>query len=216
MSTLTPSITRLKSMLALEEKRLALQHQIDELQQEISAMGEQLFDGVVAAATKTAGKVSRKARAKRGALKEQILAAMEAAGSAGVRVTELASTLGTKAANLHAWFHSTGKKVSGIARVAGGHYRLHPTSTGTAKSPAPAKAVKTAKSAGKAKGSKRGGLTEKILASLSGAGRDGIKVKEIAEKADTNYRNVAVWFATTGKKFPKIKKVRPATYRLAA
>ena len=71
MSTLTPSITRLKSMLALEEKRLALQHQIDKLQQEISAMGEQLFDGVVAAATKTAGKVSRKARAQRGALKEE-------------------------------------------------------------------------------------------------------------------------------------------------
>ena len=37
--------------------------------------------------------------------------------------------------------------------------------------------------------------------------------KIIAEKAGTNYRNVAVWFATTGKKFQSAK-IKPATYRL--
>ena len=210
MSTLTPSITRLKSLLALEEKRVALQNQADALQQEISTIRGQLFDSLSTAAVKSAGKVARKARAKRGALKEQILAAMEAAGSAGVRVTELASTLGTKAANLHAWFHSTAKNIPGVSKVAGGHYRLHPGASKPGKTATPTKAVK------KAKGTKRGGLSENILALLGEADSGGITVKEIAEKAGTNYRNVAVWFATTGKKFPKIKKVKPATYRLAA
>ena len=51
---------------------------------------------------------------------------------------------------------------------------------------------------------------------LREAGDADMSVKELAEKAGTNYRNVAVWFATTGKKNPKIKKLAPATYKLAA
>ena len=43
-----------------------------------------------------------------------------------------------------------------------------------------------------------------------------VDLSDLSEKAGTNYRNVAVWFATTGKKNPKIKKVAPATYKLAA
>jgi len=212
MSTLTPSIARLKSLLALEEKHAALLHQADELQQEISGIRQQLFDGLTTAAVKSAGRVIRKSKAPRGALKEKIIAALETAGSAGVRVTELASTLGTKAANLHAWFHSTAKKVPGITKIAGGHYRLDPRGS----KPAPVKASKEKPAKAKAGGAKRGGLSEKILGYLGEAGSEGITIKDIAEKAGTNYRNVAVWFATTGKKFPKIKKVRPATYRLAA
>jgi hypothetical protein len=54
------------------------------------------------------------------------------------------------------------------------------------------------------------------MAGLSGAGSGGITIKELSEKAGTNYRNVAVWFATTGKKNSRIKKLAPATYKLAA
>jgi hypothetical protein len=212
MSTLTPSIARLKSLLALEEKHAALLLQAEELQQEISGIRQQLFDGLTTTSVKTAGRAVRKTKAPRGALKEKIIAALESAGSAGVRVTELASTLGTKAANLHAWFHSTAKNIPEITKIGGGHYRLHPKGP----KPVATKVSKEKPVKAKADGAKRGGLSEKILGYLGEAGSEGVTIKDIADKADTNYRNVAVWFATTGKKFPKIKKVRPATYRLAA
>ena len=216
MSNLTSQLTRLKSLLALEEKRAALQQQIDELQQEISSIQNQLFDGPATPAAKSNGRTGAKRRAPRGALKAKIIAALEAAGSAGVRVTELASTLETKAANLHAWFHSTAKNIPSISKIAGGHYRWHGSAAQPAKASPPAKAAKKTVKAAKGAGAKRGGLSENILTYLGGAGSDGLTIKELAEKAGTNYRNVAVWFATTGKKFPKIKKVRPATYRLVA
>jgi hypothetical protein len=61
----------------------------------------------------------------------------------------------------------------------------------------------------------RGGLAERILSTLKAAGSKGIAIKDIAEKTNSGYRNIAVWFATTGKKNKSIKKVAPATYRLA-
>jgi len=212
MSIPTPRIERLKSLLALEEKRAALQRQIDELQPRISAIRDRLFDGPAPSPSRSTSRTAVRRRTPRGALKQKVLAALESAGSAGVRVTELASALGTKAANLHAWFHSTAKNIPGIARIAGGHYRLHGSAARPATAPAPTGTARPTK----VTGAKRGVLTEKILAHLGGAGSAGLTIKELAEKAGTNYRNVAVWFATTGKKFSKIKKVRPATYRLAA
>src|SRR5205814_9008305 len=105
------------------------------LHQQLSALKDELFDEAPSTAAKAAPKASaaptpvkakatKKSRSKRGALKEQILSALSSAGQAGVRVTELAAVLGTKAANIHAWFHSTGKKVPGLAKVSGGHYRM--------------------------------------------------------------------------------------------
>jgi hypothetical protein len=126
-----------------------------------------------------------------------------------VRVTELASELGTKAANLHAWFHATAKRIPDIVKVAGGHYRL----SRHASQSTPVAAKATGRKSSKVK---RGGLTENVMAALSAAGGSGVTIKDISEKAGTNYRNVAVWFATTGKKNPKIKRVAPATYKLAA
>jgi hypothetical protein len=64
--------------------------------------------------------------------------------------------------------------------------------------------------------SKRGALSAGILDALSGAGAKGIPVKEIADKVGAPYKNVSIWFATTGKENPKLKKVAPATFKLAA
>jgi len=63
-------------------------------------------------------------RVKRGGLKEKILAALEAAGDAGVKVVDLSKKLGVKGANLHIWFATTGKKLPGIKKVGKGHYKL--------------------------------------------------------------------------------------------
>jgi len=209
MSNTTPRTVHLKSLLALEEKRTALQHQIDEIYHEISIVQGQIFAKGPTVVAKSIRKVASKGRARRGALKAKIMTSLETAGRAGVRVTELASALGTKAANLHAWFHSTAKRIPSIVKIAGGHYRLN----GDAPKPAPAAAKAKTRKSGKAR---RGALTENIIAALSDAGSSGMTIKDLSEKAGTNYRNVAVWFATTGKKNPKIKKVAPATYKLAA
>ena len=127
MSNTSPRIVHLKSLLALVEKRAVLQREIDELHGQITTVRNQLFDESPAAAVAhtPARKVVAKGRAQRGALKAQILAALETAGHTGVRVTELAESLGTKAANLHAWFHATAKRIPSIVKVAGGHYRLN-------------------------------------------------------------------------------------------
>ncbi len=215
-----PRIERLKAMLSLEEKRAVLQRQLDALQQQLSTLKDQLFDETsttaikvsAKAATKSAG--GRKGRSKRGALKEQILAALSGAGSAGVRVTELAAALGIKAANIHAWFHSTGKGIPGLTKISGGHYRLKEG----APSPAPAKTASKSKGLGskKPKGSKRGELSKNIIGALEAAGDKGLTIKELAEKIGAKYRNVSVWFVTTGKNYPKVKKVGAAHYKLAA
>lgn len=62
-------------------------------------------------------------RGKRGALKEQIIATLKAAGSKGIGVKEISSKLGVKAANVHVWFGTTGKTV-GVEKVSPGVYRL--------------------------------------------------------------------------------------------
>lgn len=213
MSNTSNRTVHLKSLLVLEEKRVALQQQIDDIQEQISKISSQVLGEAPSAIAKVARKVVATGRAQRGALKEQIIAALESAGDAGVRVTELAENLGTKAANLHAWFHATAKRMPSIVKVSGGHYRLNGNGHKPAAA-APAKVKGKAKS--KAGRVKRGALSENVLAILGDAGAQGISIKDISDKVGSNYRNVAVWFATTGKKNPKIKKVAPATYKLAA
>jgi hypothetical protein len=222
MSITSPRIVHLKSLLALEEKRTALQEQIDDIEQQILSIRDQILGQAPSTVARAVRKIAAKGgRAQRGALKAQILSALESAGHAGVRVVDLAESLGTKAANLHAWFHATTKRMPSIVKVAGGHYRLN--GNGAKPSAAPATAAKAPK-APKAKGrkagvgdkAKRGALSENVMAALGEAGSEGISIKDLSDKVGSNYRNVAVWFATTGKKNPKIKKVAPATYKLAA
>lgn len=62
--------------------------------------------------------------------------------------------------------------------------------------------------------SRRGELAEKITALLRQSGSGGISVKDISEKIGVPYKNVAIWFATTGKKNKAIKKVAPARYKI--
>ena len=72
----------------------------------------------------SAPKAPAPARAKRGALKEGILAALAEVGAEGLSVGELSTKLGVEAANIHVWFSTTGKKVSEITKVAAGRYAL--------------------------------------------------------------------------------------------
>ena len=239
-------------MMNLEEKRGQVQAELDELHAQLHELKERLFDEssstaasapalratniadsykVKSAAPKasTAPKSSNKGSAKRaprGALRDQIMNALEAAGSAGIQVKELAAAMGTKAVNIHSWFHSSIKRNPSITKITGGHYRLEGSGSKSSKTAAsqPAQAQSTSRKASapsrspkrQAKGgSRRGELSSNILATLKSAGPSGITVKELADKVGAKYKNIYIWFATTGKKNPSVKKVGPAQYRLA-
>lgn len=79
---------------------------------------------------------------------------------------------------------------------------------------APARPAAAGARKGKGKRAQRGALAENIVETLKSAGAKGMTVKDIADEVGSNYRNVAVWFVTTGKKNKAIKKIAPATYRL--
>jgi hypothetical protein len=63
-------------------------------------------------------------RARRGALKEGILQALQAAGPEGIGISDIASQLGVDAKNVNVWFSTTGKKIEGLTKLAPGRYAL--------------------------------------------------------------------------------------------
>lgn len=234
-------------MMSLEEKRIALQQQLEAIQGQMDDLRDQLFSGqstatnARAAVTRTAvsqkptSRAGKAQRSGRGEMKDRIVAALEAAGKQGVRVKELASALNTKPVNIHSWFHSATKRYPSIQKITGGHYRLNgsleSSPSSSAKAPAAAKRTATrgkaaaqpksspAKSTGARKAaaagpSKRGELSARILSEMEDAGSRGIQVRELADKLGANYKNIHIWFSTTGKKNPKIKKLGRAQYRL--
>ena len=72
----------------------------------------------------TIKKTGKTKRAPRGAIKKKILAALKAAGDAGLKVTDLSKKIGVKNANVHVWFSSTGSKLPEIKKVGKGHYKI--------------------------------------------------------------------------------------------
>ncbi len=69
-------------------------------------------------------KKSTRPLSKRGELQSRILSELRSAGSNGVKVSDLADNLGVKRKNLFIWFATTGRRNSGIKKVAESHYRL--------------------------------------------------------------------------------------------
>ena len=227
MNPANSRIQSLKEMLSLEERRAGLQKDIDAIEQRMSALKDAIFSGSAAtAAPSPSVSASRKTtqrasngRQPRGLLKDKIMTALQAAGSEGVRVKDLAEALNTKAVNVHSWFHSNIKRDSSIKKISGGHYRLAGSSRSSDES-APAAAKPSAGRPKKADGrggsrtGKRGQLSAKILDALKSAGSNGISVGDLSTKLGLKYKNVYIWFATTGKKNSQVKKVAPATYAL--
>ena len=74
-----------------------------------------------------------------------------------------------------------------------------------------AKAVKAGRSAKRAP---RGTLKKKIFAALKAAGEAGLKVTDLSKKIGVKNANVHVWFSSTGKKLPEIKRVGKGHFKL--
>jgi len=224
-------IARLKEMIALEEKRAALHSHVNVINERLSAIQNELY-GSSASRTFLAQdrrvatpKKLLKRRKGRGELKGEILEILQATGITGASVKELATRIGVKTANVHSWFSANMKKIAGLKKVGAARYAIK-GATGILEKPAKKekgavkpKAVKAAKPSKKAKSakprSKRGALKEQILDALKQAGDKGITIKDLSEQLKANYKNVYIWFVTTGKKIAGIKKVGPAQYKLA-
>lgn len=61
----------------------------------------------------------------------------------------------------------------------------------------------------------RGSIGAKVLKALETAGDAGVKITELAKTLKVKGTNLHVWFATTGKKNPAIKKAGKGHYKLA-
>lgn len=153
-------------------------------------------------------------RMKRGELRDKLIEALVAAGSSGVSVKALSVALNIKAANLHSWFHSALKRYSHIRKTAPGWYQLQsdgitaPVAKRMRQDHHP---VKTSK---KRMRTKKGAVARKILDLLRQAGPGGLSVGTIAERIHSHYRNIHVWFSSTGKKYPHLEKIGRGIYRL--
>lgn len=213
-----------KEAMAIEHERAALQAKIDQLQVRLETIKGSLFSvggtavAMPAVKIKASAPVESRPRAARGELKHRILDALAAAGSAGVRVRDLAKSIGSKPEALHSWFQFARKNIKAIRKAGTGRYRLvGPVPEAPAASPAaaPKAAAKAAKGGRKSSGNKRGYLTSAIQEALKAAGKEGVRVGDLSKTLSVNPRNLFVWFATTGKKFKAIKKVSPGHYRLS-
>jgi transposase-like protein len=227
-----------KEAMSIESERASLQGKLDQLHARLETIKSALFaSGSIAAApaapkakpaTAKAAPAGKKPRAARGELKQRILEALAAGGKAGVRVRDLAVTIGTKPEALHSWFQFARKNISAIRKAGKGRYRLvgsvaqaapaaAPKATAApAAAPKAEAAPKKGRGKRKSKGSHRGQLSAAVHAALQEAGKEGVRISDLAKKIGINPRNLFVWFATTGKKFKAIKKLAPGHYALQA
>ncbi|NBZ95339.1 MAG: hypothetical protein EBR40_02735 [Proteobacteria bacterium] len=124
----------LRNLIKLTDRKESLLAEIEKIEGQLASLisgkairtsgkrrGRPAKKGKVTKAPK-AGRSAK--RAPRGTLKKKIVAALKAAGEAGMKVTDLSKKIGVKNANVHVWFSSTGKKLPEIKRVGKGHFKL--------------------------------------------------------------------------------------------
>ncbi len=78
--------------------------------------------GKVSKAVKGGSGVQRRIASSRGGLKGRIIGALRTAGDNGLTVKDLAGKLGKSYGNISVWFHTTGKGVKEIKKVAPGKF----------------------------------------------------------------------------------------------
>jgi hypothetical protein len=61
---------------------------------------------------------------------------------------------------------------------------------------------------------RRGELKQNILRALSSAGGKGLTIRQLSDKLKVPNANLYVWFNSTGKNVPGIRKIGVAHYRL--
>ncbi len=212
-----------KEAMTIEHERAALQGKLDQLHARLDLIKGALFSTTADAATWARGKVKmsavapagKKVRLARGELRQRVLKALAAAGKEGMRVRDLAVSIGTKAATLHSWFQFARKNICGIRKAGMGRYRLNGALPAAIPAgPTTKAATKSVPAMRKSSRVPRGRLSDAVHAALQAAGKDGALIRDMAKTIGVNPRNLFVWFATTGKKFKSIQKIGPGFYRM--
>jgi len=121
----------LKQLVKLSERKEALMARIQEIDREMVRVQSRFGIPLQNRDEDTPVTVSRAGhgrsvvrRAGRGALKEKIMRALQAAGSKGATIAELSKKLGVPSANLYVWFSDTGRNVHGLKKIGPAKYRL--------------------------------------------------------------------------------------------
>ena len=124
-----------RQILSLLDKKEALQAEIAGIESQVGELLNGIETSNSAAPAHRAARTAKTVPArtetnriptgsKRGELKEGVLTELKNAGETGLSVKELADKLQVKAANLHAWFGSTGKKIAGLKKIGPAKYSL--------------------------------------------------------------------------------------------
>jgi hypothetical protein len=121
MESIKKRIALYKEALSLEEKRVKLREEMDQISTRLTAINNQLVtDPPAAADLSQIGKQSKR----RGLLKREILKCLSDAGASGMHYRELAQALGAKPTNIYGWFQMVGKNIPGIEKVGRGIFRF--------------------------------------------------------------------------------------------
>ena len=225
MNSSNQRIDALRQLMELEQRRSLLQTELDEVLAKTATLQSHIFSDapnskgfrITASNCGPEFNTTRVRRMGRGELRLQIVESLRAAGEKGVLVKELSTLLRMKSVNIHSWFHSAIQRFPQIKKASPGRYVL----VGELKLPeipAQTKQGRTPDESigrlGRRSRSKRGEVTRLIMQYLDLAGDNGITVQEIAGRIGANYRNIHVWFSSTGKKNPLIQKITRGKYRL--
>jgi hypothetical protein len=225
ISTSNQRIEALRQLMELEQRRSALQSELDEIFAKSESLQTEIFSQNSADRNRLATPTNhgsqpsapRVRRMGRGELRMQIVDSLRAAGEKGVLVKELSALLRMKSVNIHSWFHSAIRRFPQIKKAGPGRYVLV-SELNLPETPLNRRMVRdhteAAMTASKNPRPKRGEITRLINQSLELAGQNGMSVQELAARIGANYRNVHVWFSSTGKKNPLIEKVGRGKYRL--
>lgn len=123
------SSAQLSRLITLIKKKESLQTKLEKINSDLQALeggAPVVRRGRPAGSAKgrPGPKPDHKVRRRGKRLKEPLLKALKAGGSAGVTVKDLAAKLKVKPGNVFSWFYTTGKKISGIKKVGEARYAL--------------------------------------------------------------------------------------------
>ena len=140
MSLNNISSTELRQLISIVERKERVQEELREIESKLSTyvseptipstrtLRRMRKSGAVRASKQVKAPKAKlqqaesKSSARRGALKDALLAALQKADGAGIAIKDLSRALGVKAQNLYVWFSSTGKKVKGVTKVSAGRW----------------------------------------------------------------------------------------------
>ncbi len=201
----------LKHLLDLTERKNDLIKAVEDIENQIASTLKgtaktvsSTVSNTVAIVTAAPKKVARKAVSKKktvrsGALKEQILDLLDAAGAQGLKVKEIAQELGKPVGNISVWFSTTGKKLA--SKIEPGRYaakgasKAAPVKVAAVKVAAVASPVVAAKPAKKGKGKRKMSAADKAKISEAmkakwaerKAGKSAPKGKKAAKKSNAPF-----------------------------